>query len=306
MTTSTRLDGKVAIVTGAGGGIGRDLALHLASAGARVVVNDIGASLRGDGASGDPAAAVVAEIEAAGSEAVAAIASVAEPLPAASIVETALHAFGRVDLVVNNAGIIRDALFHKMSVHDFEAVVKVHLLGAFYLSHAAARHFREQGSGAFVHMTSTSALIGQVGQANYIAAKLGVVGLSRAIALDMARFGVRSNCVSPFAWSRMTSSLPTDTLEQRARVERFKQMTPAKIAPLVTFLGSDAAKDVTGQIFAARNNEIFLMGQSRPLRTIHRGEGWTTEAIADHAIPALRGSFAPFEVSGDVFNWDPV
>ena len=270
------------------------------------MVNDIGASLRGDGASGDPAAAVVAEIEAAGSEAVAAIASVAEPLPAASIVETALHAFGRVDFVVNNAGIIRDALFHKMSVHDFEAVVKVHLLGAFYLSHAAARHFREQGSRRLrPHDLDFGAhRPGRPGQLHR-----GQARCRRPLEGHRARHGALRRALQlRFAvrLEPLTSSLPTDTPEQRARVERFKQMTPAKIAPLVTFLGSDAAKDVTGQIFAARNNEIFLMGQSRPLRSIHRGEGWTTEAIADHAIPALRGSFAPLEVSGDVFNWDPV
>jgi NAD(P)-dependent dehydrogenase (short-subunit alcohol dehydrogenase family) len=200
---TTRLDGKVAVVTGAGGGIGRDIALQLAAAGAAVVVNDIGASISGEGKSAGPAEAVCQEIIAAGGKAVPAIDSVAEALEAQSIIDTALQAFGRVDYVVNNAGILRDGLFHKMSIVDFEAVVKVHLFGSFYLSRAAAPHFREQGSGAYLHMTSTSGLIGNVGQSNYAAAKLGIAGLSRSIALDMARFGVRSNCISPFAWSRM-------------------------------------------------------------------------------------------------------
>jgi NAD(P)-dependent dehydrogenase (short-subunit alcohol dehydrogenase family) len=303
---TTRLDGKVAVVTGAGGGIGRDIALQLGAVGASVVVNDIGASLAGEGKSAGPAEEVCKEIIAAGGKAVPAIASVAEPLEAQSIVDTALQAFGRIDYVVNNAGILRDGLFHKMSVNDFESVVKVHLFGSFYLSRAAATHFREQGSGAFLHMTSTSGLIGNLGQANYAAAKLGLAGLSRSIAIDMARFGVRSNCIAPFAWSRMTSSIPAETPDQKARVERFKQMTAAKIAPLAVFLGSEAAKGVTGQIFAVRDNEIFLMSQPRPLRSVHRGEGWTPDAIANHAIPALSKSFVPLDVSADVFSWDPI
>ena len=303
---STRLDGRVAVVTGAGGGIGRDIALQLGAAGAKVVVNDIGASLAGEGKSAGPAGQVCQEIEAAGGKAVPAIASVAEPREAQSIVDTALQAFGRVDYVVNNAGILRDALFHKMSLNDFEAVVKVHLFGSFYLSRAAAPHFREQSSGAFLHMTSTSGLIGNIGQANYAAAKLAIVGLSRSIALDMARFGVRSNCIAPFAWSRMTSSIPAETPDQKLRVERIKQMTSAKIAPLAVFLASDAAKGVSGQIFAVRNNEIFLMSQPRPIRSVHRSEGWTVETIASHAMPALAKNFVPLEVTADVFAWDPV
>jgi NAD(P)-dependent dehydrogenase (short-subunit alcohol dehydrogenase family) len=303
---STRLDGKVAVVTGAGGGIGRDIALQLAAAGAAVVVNDIGASIAGEGKSATPAEQVCHEIAEAGGKAVPVFASVAEPLEAQSIVETALQVFGRIDYVVNNAGILRDVLFHKMSIVDFEAVVKVHLFGAFYVSRAAAPHFREQGSGAFLHMTSTSGLIGNLGQANYAAAKLGIAGLSRSIALDMARFGVRSNCISPFAWSRMIGSIPTETPDQKLRVERIKQMTSAKIAPLAVFLACEAAKGVTGQIFAVRNNEIFLMSQPRPVRSVHRGEGWTVETIASQAMPALAKNFVPLEVTADVFTWDPV
>ena len=193
-----------------------------------------------------------------------------------------------------------------MSLDDFDSVLKVHLYGAFHTSKAAALHFKEQGSGSFVHMTSTSGLIGNFGQANYAAAKLGVMALSKSIALDMLKFNVRSNCIAPFAWSRMTSSIPTETPEERARVERLKQMTPDKIAPLAIHLASDAAADVSGQVFAVRNNEIFLMSQSRPVRSVHRSEGWTVESVASHAIPSLRASFYPLDRSGDVFCWDPV
>jgi len=207
---------------------------------------------------------------------------------------------------VNNAGILRDAIFHRMSVEAFESVIKVHLMGSFYTSHAAARIFREQESGAFVHFTSTSGLIGNFGQANYAAAKLGIVGLSKSIALDMERFNVRSNCVSPFAWSRLIGTIPTETEEEKARVARMQQMGPEKIAPLSTFLLGDAAKDVTGQIFAVRMNEIFLMGQSRPLRSIHRAEGWTPQTIAEHGMPALKSSFYKLDRSADIFSWDAI
>jgi NAD(P)-dependent dehydrogenase (short-subunit alcohol dehydrogenase family) len=193
-----------------------------------------------------------------------------------------------------------------MSVVDFELVIKVHLLGSFYVSRAAATHFREQESGSFVHFTSTSGLIGNFGQANYAAAKMGIVGLSKSIALDMQRFNVRSNCVSPFAWSRLIGTIPDETPDEKARVERIKAMGPEKIAPLVAYLASDAAKDVTGQIFAARMNEIFLMSQSRPLRSVHSAEGWTPQTIAERAMPAMKSSFYPLDRSGDIFCWDPL
>src|SRR5690606_13745591 len=166
----------------------------------------------------------------------------------------------------NNAGILRDRIWHKMSFEDWSSVINVHLNGAFNVSKAATPYFRDQGSGSFIHFTSTSGLIGNLGQANYSAAKLGIVGLSQSIALDMSRFGVRSNCIAPFAWSRMTATIPASTTEEAARVERLKSMNADKIAPLVAFLASDAAKDVTNQIFAVRRNEIFLFSKPRPIR----------------------------------------
>ena len=298
--------GKVAIVTGAGRGIGRAIALLLAQEGARVVVNDVGASLEGAGSDSGPAQAVVGEITQAGGEAIANTLSIAEPQNADLIVNAALEAFGRVDILVNNAGILRDRFFHKMSDVEWDGVIKVHLYGSWYVSRAAANHFKEQNGGAYVHMTSTSGLIGNSGQANYSAAKLGLVALSKSIALDMQKFNVRSNCIAPFAWSRMIGSIPIDSPEQQARVDKIKQMTPAKIAPLAVYLLSDAAKGVTAQVFAVRNNEIFLMSQPRPVRSVQRTEGWTPQQIAEHAMPALQGSFMPLDRSGDVFNWDPV
>jgi NAD(P)-dependent dehydrogenase (short-subunit alcohol dehydrogenase family) len=303
---SRMMEGKVAVVTGAGGGIGRDIALAMAHEGAKVVVNDLGASMTGEGASTGPAQQVVDEIRAFGGEAVANTDSVADAAAAQRIVTTALETFGRLDAVVNNAGILRDRFFHKMSVDEFDAVIKVHLYGSYFVSRAAANHFKEQNSGAFVHMTSTSGLIGNYGQANYAAAKLGIMALSKSIALDMQKFNVRSNCIAPFAWSRMIGSIPTETDAEKARVERMKQMTPAKIAPLAVALASDAGADVTGQVFAVRNNEIFLMSQPRPVRSVHRGEGWTPETVAQHALPALKGSFYALDRSSDVFTWDPV
>ncbi|WP_390341761.1 SDR family NAD(P)-dependent oxidoreductase [Variovorax boronicumulans] len=300
------VEGKVIVVTGAGGGIGRDIALAMARHGAKVVVNDIGAGLDGAGGSAGPAQQVVEEIRAAGGEAVPNTDSVADAASAGRIVECAVDSFGRIDAVVNNAGILRDRFFHKMSVDEWDAVIKVHLYGAYFVSRAAATHFKEQNSGALVHMTSTSGLIGNFGQANYAAAKLGIAALSKSIALDMLKFNVRSNCIAPFAWSRMIGAIPTDTDEQRARVDKIKQMTPAKVAPLAVYLASDAAAAVNGQIFSVRNNEISLISQPRPVRSVHRSEGWTPESIAEHAMPAMRASFFPLDRSADVFSWDPI
>jgi NAD(P)-dependent dehydrogenase (short-subunit alcohol dehydrogenase family) len=307
MTSSPLLLDKVAIVTGAGRGIGREIAKLMAAHGAKVVVNDVGGSESGEGADRTPAQQVVDEIRAARGVAVANYDSVADWDAAHRIVEQALDEFGQLDCVVNNAGILRDVIFHKMTEADWDAVIAVHLKGGFNVSRAAATHFRQRVGGAFVHMTSTSGLIGNFGQANYAAAKLGIVGLSKSIALDMARYEVRSNCIAPFAWSRLIATIPTtQDPAQQARVEKIKQMKPEHIAPLAVCLCSDAAKEVTGQVFAVRMNEIFLMTQPRPARSVHRAEGWTPETVAEHALPALRASFHPLDRSGDVFSWDPI
>ena len=297
---------KVVLVTGAGGGIGRDFALALAREGAKVVVNDLGASVGGEGRDLSRANAVVDEIKAEGGAAVANGESVSDWDGANRMVTQAVETFGRIDCVINNAGILRDRFFFNMSVEEWRAVIDVHLNGAFYVSRAAAPHFKSQQSGSYVHMVSTSGLVGNLGQANYSAAKLGIAALSKSIAMDMAKFKVRSNCISPFAFSRMIGAIPTETEDQKARVERLKRMETSKIAPLAVYLASDASADVSGQIFAVRANEIYLMSQSRPLRTMHTAEGWTPQTIAERVMPAMRSGFYPLDRSQDVFDWDPV
>jgi NAD(P)-dependent dehydrogenase (short-subunit alcohol dehydrogenase family) len=297
---------KVVLITGAGRGIGRAMAIMMAEQGAKVVVNDLGAGVGGEETGESPAQEVVETIRAAGGEAVINGDNVASLEGAEAMVQSAIDNFGRIDTVVNNAGILRDKIFHKMTPDDWNAVINVHLNGSFNTAHFAGQHFRKQESGSFVFMTSTSGLIGNFGQANYAAAKAGIAALSKSIALDMERYNVRSNCISPFAWSRMIGAIPTNTPEQQARVAKIKEMTPEKIAPMAVYLASDAASEVTGQIFAVRNNEIFLMGQSRPLRSLQRTDGWTPETISEHAIPALKSSFYALDRSPDVFSWDPV
>jgi NAD(P)-dependent dehydrogenase (short-subunit alcohol dehydrogenase family) len=298
--------GKVAIVTGAARGVGRGIALSMAEEGARVVVCDIGAALDGSGNDAGPAQTVVDEIKKSGGEAIASTLSISEPGNADKIVEAAIKAFGRVDILVNNAGILRDRIFHRMSWSDWSDVITVHLHGSFAMSRACATHFREQNAGSLVHMTSTSGLVGNFGQANYMAAKMGIVGLSRGIALDMQRFNVRSNCIAPFAWTRMIDSIPAETEQEKARVAAFRDMTPEKIAPLAVYLGSDRAEGISGQIFSVRNNEIYLFNQTRPIRTLHRSDGWTPEKLDAQLKGTFAASFTPLDRSSDVFSWDPV
>ncbi|MBS0644429.1 MAG: SDR family NAD(P)-dependent oxidoreductase [Proteobacteria bacterium] len=300
------MEGKVAVVTGAGGGIGREIAIMMAGQGAKVIVADIGASLTGEGGSATPAQQTKQMIEQKGGAAEVCTESVAAWGSAQKIIQAALDYYGRIDAVVNNAGILRDGIFHKMSEDDWLSVISVHLNGSFFVSRAAAEHYRKQESGSFVHITSTSGLIGNVGQANYAAAKLGITALSKSIALDMARYNVRSNCLSPWAWSRMTSSIPTTTAEQKAAVEKAQKMTPDKNAPLAVYLSSDAAKGVSGQVFGTRMNEIYLFSSPRPVRIVHRADGWTPETIAETCIPAMQAAFMPLDTSEQAFPWDPL
>jgi NAD(P)-dependent dehydrogenase (short-subunit alcohol dehydrogenase family) len=300
------LDGKVALVTGGGRGVGKGIALALAQAGAKVVVNDLGASISGILDGEQPAAQVVAEIKAMGGEAIVDGGNVAVWGDAHKMVQAGVDAFGHIDIVINNAGILRDVMFHRMSEQEFDDVIAVHLKGTFNVSRAAATFFKEQGSGVFVHMTSTSGLIGNFGQANYSAAKLGITALSKSIALDMQKFGVRSNAVAPFAWTRMIDSIPAETPEQKKRVEGLKKLVPEKVAPFVVGLCADEVKHVSGQVFGVRNNEIYLFSQPRPIRSAHRSEGWTPESVIEGALPMLSADFFPLDRSGDVFTWEPV
>lgn len=300
-------EGKVVVVTGSGRGIGREFALALASEGAKVVVNDLGGSVDGEGADTSPAQQVVDEIKAAGGEAVANGESVAEWLSANHIIQCALDNFGRIDGVINNAGILRDRAFHKMSPEEWNAVINVHLNGAFYMSRAAAPYLRDQKSGSYIHMTSTSGLYGNFGQANYGAAKVGITGLSKIIAIEMNSMGVRSNCISPAAFSRMIGSIPTETEEQKKRVEILKRkMAPSTIAPMAVFLQSDASKDVNGQVFYVRGNEIMIFNQFEVARSVHRENGWTPQSVLDHAYPALKPAMKAPKQAHEITTWDPL
>ena len=300
------LKGKVAVVTGAARGVGREIAILMARQGARVVVNDYGGSEVGTGSDRKPADEVVEEIRRAGGEAVANYESVASMAGGQSIIKSAMDAFSRVDIVVNNAGILRDRMIFNMSEEEWDAVINTHLKGTFAVTRAAAPIMREQKWGRVINMTSTSGLIGNVGQANYAAAKLGIFGLTKVTALDMARYNVTANCISPFAWTRMIGTIPTETEAQKARVEKVKKLSPAHIAPVAAFLASDAAKDVTGQVFGVRGKEIMLFSHERPIMRVHLDEGWTAERLAEMFPGTLQHHLVPLETSGQYFNYDPL
>ena len=193
-----------------------------------------------------------------------------------------------------------------MTPEEWDIVINVHLNGSFNTSHFAAPHFKAQGSGVFVHFTSTSGLIGNFGQANYSAAKMGIIGLSKSLALDMHRFGVSSNCVAPFAWSRLVGTIPINSEADAERIEKAKQSTPAKIAPLVAGLATEEGRKITGQIFGVRRNEMYLFSQNRPIRSVHTAEGWTPTSVVETALPAFAGSAYPLDRSSDIFTWDPI
>ncbi|WP_246476383.1 SDR family NAD(P)-dependent oxidoreductase [Salicibibacter cibi] len=218
-----KLENKVAIVTGAGRGIGREIALLIASEGAKLLVNDLGGEADGEGKDVKVADQVVADIQEAGGEATANYDSVAEFENGQKMVQQAIDAFGKIDIVVNNAGILRDRMIFNMTEEEWDAVIDVHLKGTFNMTRAAAPHFKNQKSGRFINFTSTSGLIGNIGQANYGAAKLGIAGMTKVTALDMARYNVTANTIAPFAWSRLIGSIPTENEEQEKRVEKIKK-----------------------------------------------------------------------------------
>ncbi len=302
------LDGKVILVTGAGRGIGKECALLAAREGAKVVVNDLGGGVGGgDEGSVGPAQEVVNEIKAAGGEAVSNSDSVAVKAGAEAMIEQAKDTFGGLHGIISPAGILRDKMFHKMDDADWDAVINVHLNGSYYITRAAINHFRDQEDGSFVLFTSTSGLIGNIGQANYAAAKMGIAGLSRIIAMEGVRKNVRSNVIAPFAWTRMIASIPVKDEESAKRVERMKNLMRAdQVAQLAVALCADDAKDTSGQIFAVRGNEIFLFNQPRPIRSLGKVEGWAPDTILNHALPALKASYEDAGNSGSVFPWEPI
>lgn len=299
------LSGKVVLVTGAAGGIGKECALLAAREGAKVVVNDLGGSVSG-GDLGDagPAEATAQEIRAAGGEAVSNSDSVADMAGVRRMFEQAMDTFGGLHAVVNPAGILRDKMFHKMDEADWDAVIQVHLRGAFNVTRATIEHFRDQQDGSYVHFTSTSGLIGNIGQANYAAAKLGVMGLSRIVAMEGAAKNVRSNIIAPFAWTRMIATIPIKDEASAQRVERMKNFMRAdQVAQVAVAL---AASDVTGQIFAVRGNEVVLFNQPRPVKSVTKVEGWTPESLIAQAFPAMKASFTDLGATASVFPYDPV
>ena len=302
------LSGKVVLVTGGGRGIGRECALLAAQEGASVVVNDLGASVGGDDlGSAGPAEEVAAEIRAAGGQAVSNSDSVSSMNGVKSMVEQAMDVFGGLHSVISPAGILRDGMFHKMTEEDWDAVIEVHLRGAFNVTRATVEHFRNQGEGSYVLFTSTSGLIGNIGQANYAAAKLGVMGLSRIIAMEGAIKSVRSNIIAPFAWTRMIATIPVKDEASAARVDRMKNgMRADQVAQLAIALASPEAKAVSGQVFSVRGNEIVLFDQPRPVRSVSRMEGWTPASILEQAMPSMGASFTDLGATGSVFPYDPV
>jgi NAD(P)-dependent dehydrogenase (short-subunit alcohol dehydrogenase family) len=302
------LDGKVVIVTGGGNGIGKECALLAGREGACVLVNDLGGGLKGgDEGSAGPAETVAKEIRAGGGKAIFNSDSVSDYDAVVAMVEQAKKEFGGLHAIVNPAGILRDGMFHKMDPADWKAVIDVHLHGAFNVCRASIEHFREQQNGSYVLFTSTSGLIGNIGQANYAAAKLGVMGLSRIVAMEGQSKNVRANIIAPFAWTRMIASIPIKDEASQQRVERFQRMMRAdQVAQFAVALCADAARDVSGQIFAVRGNEIFLFNQPRPTRGMARLEGWSPASIIEHGLPALRADFTELGASASVFPWDPV
>ena len=278
-----RLKGKVAIVTGSGRGIGRGEALALASEGARVVVNDLGVARDGSGASASPADEVVAEIKKMGSDAVANYDSVSTWASAEKIVKTAIDAFGRLDILVNNAGILRDRMVFNMVEEDWDIIMKVHLYGHFFMIRHAVPIFRQQKSGRIINTSSVAGLGTTFGQANYGAAKEGIVGLTRQVARDMARYGVTCNAIRPNAGTRMTLNDELIAAWKKAGMEMaadaLRAAKPEDIAPLIVWLASDASAHVTGRTFYVQTGTIALFTEPEQIKTVNKDGSWTIDEV---------------------------
>jgi NAD(P)-dependent dehydrogenase (short-subunit alcohol dehydrogenase family) len=287
------LNGKVVLVTGGGNGIGRECALIAAREGAKVLVNDLGGGERGgDEGSAGPAEAVAREIRATGGEAAANSESVTSMASVKGMVEQALDTFGGLHAVINPAGILRDGMFHKMPDEDWDIVVEVHLRGSYNVCRATIEHFRNQNEGAYVLFTSTSGLIGNIGQTNYAAAKLGIMGLSRVLAMEGASKNVRSNIIAPTAWTRLIATIPIKDVAGAARMKAMQAaLRPDQPAKLAVALASPAAKDVSGQIFGARSETLELFSQPRPVESITASDTWTVASILSEVLPKMAPKF---------------
>ena len=292
------LDGKAALVTGAGRGIGRGIALELARQGASVVVGDIGASLSGEGEDATPARRVVEEIQSAGGTAVANYDSVADFEPATAMVEQCVGAFGRIDVLVNVAGILRDRMIFNMTEAEWDAVIAVHLKGTFNCTRAAAIQMREQASGRIISMSSVSAL-GSPGQPNYAAAKAGIIGFTWSTATALAKYGVTANAVMPSGATRMIDSTPRarEVFQQTGKwpseLARGTEKDPDNVAPLVVYLASDAAANVNGQVFHSYGYRYSLLAQPRAVRAIQADRRWTVEELLELFPKTLGAQLEP-------------
>jgi NAD(P)-dependent dehydrogenase (short-subunit alcohol dehydrogenase family) len=269
------LQGKVAVVTGSGRGIGRAIALELAKEGAKVVVNDVGCEIDGRGTAQDPAAQVVKEIKGLGSDAAPNYDSVSDFNGAASIVKTAVDKFGRIDILVNNAGIVRDRSIGKMTEDDFDAVIAVHLKGTFNCGRHALPLMKEQGYGRVINITSSAGLRGNFGQSNYGAAKAGIMGLTLVWAIEMEKYGVTVNAMAPAGMTRMTGTIPGIDKENPP-----PEMNVALNAPMVAFLASEKAAHVNGQIFGRRGYAFTLFQQPRPVAMMYKPGGLSASEVA--------------------------
>jgi NAD(P)-dependent dehydrogenase (short-subunit alcohol dehydrogenase family) len=286
----TRLAGRTAVVTGAGRGIGRAIAELMAAEGAAVVVNDLGSEVDGRGAARNVADDVVGAIRARGGTAVANYDSVADFQAAEAIVDTAVREFGAIDILVNNAGILRDRMLFNMSEEEWDAVIRVHLKGAFNCTRHASARMRQQRRGRIVSMSSTSGVFGNSGQANYGAAKDGIAGLTRVAARDLGRYGITVNAVCPGAATRMTATVGDAARSSRQRsgiagpggeqTLRLEHTGPENVAPWVAYLATDAARDVNGQVFFVMGGLIALLDYPAPVRTIQKDGRWTPTEIA--------------------------